>query len=337
MFEDKRHHDDRERRLQHGPRRSRDGLLVADGEIAPGQDEEELAVMPQIPPVAPINSTGLDPDVEAAALGGPLLRYARTGHRHVGGWLLQPAVDALLGVIGEQGRERLTGAVCEIGVHHGRLFILLCLATRGGERAVAYDLFARQLENSDQSGRGDLEKFLANAREHGCDADRIQAITINSRDLDVEQVLRDCVTRPRLFSIDGGHAADQTCHDLETACAVLCRGGVIILDDLFNEAWPGVAEGTCRFMLTRPHDLVPFAIVGNKVFLTNDARCAAKYRASVTRASGHYFTKVSALFGHEVLVVLDEGSAARRLRRRVAHHWPFVRVIAARLRRLLRA
>ena len=48
----------------------------------------------------------------------------------------------------------IRGAVSEIGVHHGRLFILLHLLTEASEASVAWDLFESQNDKADGSGRG---------------------------------------------------------------------------------------------------------------------------------------------------------------------------------------
>jgi hypothetical protein len=48
----------------------------------------------------------------------------------------------------------ITGNVAEIGVHHGRLFILLYLLTSPDERALAVDLFSGQERNIGSSGHG---------------------------------------------------------------------------------------------------------------------------------------------------------------------------------------
>lgn len=210
----------------------------------------------------------------------------------------------LLNVVEEQKNSGLGGAVCEIGVHHGRLFILLCLSTSSQELAVAYDLFENQEENTDGSGLGSLEKLFENMDKHDCDRWRVKAIAINSLKLDADRIIADCGSRPRLLSIDGGHSPELTLHDLEIASQTICDGGVIILDDFFNEAWPGVAEGTCRFMFRKPQTLIPFAIAGNKVLLTNSEPWAIKYMSSLRKLGPNYAAKISRLFNSEVLVLL---------------------------------
>jgi hypothetical protein len=54
---------------------------------------------------------------------------------------------------------------------------------------------------------------------------------------------------------------------------------VIILDDFFNEAWPGVSTGTAQFLRDNPKVIVPFAILGKC-----SLRGPAKWRGSTDRA-----------------------------------------------------
>ena len=47
----------------------------------------------------------------------------------------------------------------------------------------------------------------------------------------------------RLFSVDGGHTRELTVNDLTVAASHLEEGGIIILDDITNLAWPQVIDG----------------------------------------------------------------------------------------------
>jgi hypothetical protein len=95
-----------------------------------------------------------------------LRRYLKHGHKFVEGWMLPAAAKMITTLSAVQEAQRISGNVAEIGVHHGKLFILLYLLTRGDERAVAIDLFADQARNIDHSGIGDLDKFRANLARH---------------------------------------------------------------------------------------------------------------------------------------------------------------------------
>jgi len=229
-----------------------------------------------------------------------LKNYSKKGYRRVDGWLIPVAMRAIIEIANVQQEKSIEGPVCEIGVHHGRLFILLHLLTRKSEKSVAWDLFDNQDENEGKSGMGNRTILNSNLEKHDCDLERIVIKTKNSLELTPEEILKDCDGRPRLFSIDGGHSAEITQNDLALAADTVCEGGVIILDDFFNEAWPGVAEGTCRYIIKNP-GLYPVAIVGNKVMLTNVKSAADSYVSNLSFSFTGYISKKTTFFDQPVV------------------------------------
>ncbi len=199
-------------------------------------------------------------------------RYLKRGHRYVHGWVLPGAAKMVVAIAAVQRAQAVGGHIAEIGVHRGRLFILLYLLRRDGERALAIDLFSDQERNPEHSGHGDLDIFRANMARHA-DTDSLVVHEGDSTAIDGATVTRLLGGACRLFSIDGGHTPEITAHDLAVAEAALAPGGVIILDDVFNEMWPGVSEGLNRYFHAR-RGIVPFAIGGNKTFL-----CAPPFAA----------------------------------------------------------
>ncbi len=78
-----------------------------------------------------------------------LKKYITHGYRNVEGFFSYLALKTIAKLSEIQSQNKITGAVCEIGVHHGRSFILLHLLTNGNEKSVAYDLFEMQEQNVD--------------------------------------------------------------------------------------------------------------------------------------------------------------------------------------------
>ncbi|MCC7262950.1 MAG: class I SAM-dependent methyltransferase [Candidatus Latescibacteria bacterium] len=246
-----------------------------------------------------------------------LERYTAKGHFEVEGWLWPGAVQLLTALAGLQREFGVRGGMGEIGVHHGRLFILLHLLSAGDERSAAWDLFEDQDQNVDASGRGDYARLQANLKTHGCDLGRIELIKANSTALDSGQVRAVLGGGARLFSVDGGHTAPLTYGDLQTASGTLAEGGILILDDFYNEQWPEVAEGALRFLLDHPETLFPVAIGGNKVCFTHSATWATRYQEALSR-SGPGAHKGAELTGNPVLVFRfpqHRGGLGRLLRR----------------------
>lgn len=237
-----------------------------------------------------------------------LSRYMRSGHKKVQGWLAPIGLEVIVELALIQKEMGIVGPVCEIGVHHGKLFILLHLLSEESEKGVAWDLFERQEENLDRSGRGNSSIFMANLRRHGCDLERISMIAENSMNLTAEMVEKACEGKPRLFSIDGGHTAEIAYNDLSLAGQTLSDGGLVILDDFFHEAWPGVAEGACRYMFEHRNALFPVVIAGNKYIFTNNERTAKTYIDRLDGRHKGYYPKRSRAFGYEVLTLNPIGS-----------------------------
>lgn len=245
-------------------------------------------------------------------MNSPLEDYVNGGHKHVNGWLDETAIELIAGVTDAQSAQRLCGGATEIGVHHGRLFILLHLSLRADERSAAWDLFERQSENTDASGLGDEAIFRRNLARHGCDTGRIAIRTANSLHLSAEEIRAACGGAVRLFSVDGGHTDLITANDLGLAAASVCAGGVVILDDFFNESWPGVAEGTCAFMRESPNKLIPFAIGGNKLLFTTSTEFASRYIGFLRPRFHPSRLRSSEFFGSPVMIVPVQTPTLRR-------------------------
>jgi hypothetical protein len=204
-------------------------------------------------------------------------RYIRHGKFYVEGWLRTEAALTIAALNERQRALDAKGGIAEIGVHHGKLFILLYLLGRAPERAVAIDLFEDQHLNIDLSGSGDLAKFHRNLARH-TDGARLVLYQGNSMDLSGADLVRLAEGPLRFISVDGGHTAEITAHDLAVADAALAEGGIIVLDVAFNEQWPGVADGVQRHFARRPN-LMPFAIGANKTYFCRPSHRDA-YRAA---------------------------------------------------------
>jgi hypothetical protein len=209
--------------------------------------------------------------------------YIHRGKFYIEGWLRTEAALTIAALSERQRALGVEGGIAEIGVHHGKLFILLYLLGRAPEKAVAIDLFEDQHLNVDQSGNGDLAKFQRNLLRHADDA-RLVLHQGNSMDLTGADLVRLAEGPLRFVSVDGGHTAVTTAHDLAVADAALAEGGIIVLDDAFNEQWPGVADGVHRHF-ARQQNLVPFAIGANKAYFCRPSHRDVYRAAAVAAAS----------------------------------------------------
>jgi hypothetical protein len=187
-------------------------------------------------------------------------------HHGVAGWLGEGAISAVVAFAKWQQLNNVTGDVAEIGVHHGKFFVLLANLRRQNERAFAVDVFDDQHLNPDKSGRGDLSSFKEHLRLYTSDVG-IETIQKDSKRLNRSDFYCRKKGNIRLFSVDGSHTAAHTFADLTTAAQLLNAEGLIILDDFYNPDWPGVQEGCHRFLMNSPGDVAPFAYGNNKLYL----------------------------------------------------------------------
>jgi hypothetical protein len=191
-------------------------------------------------------------------------------HRGVPGWLNEGAISAVIAFAKWQDENCVVGDVAEIGVHHGKFFILLANLRHQHERAFAIDVFDDQHLNPDNSGRGDLSRFKENVNFLADDIG-VAIIQRDSKTLTRADFYRGRRGSIRLFSIDGSHTAAHTASDLTIAAQLLAADGLIILDDFYNPDWPGVQEGFYHFLTNSDLGIVPFAYGNHKLYLCGRA------------------------------------------------------------------
>jgi hypothetical protein len=215
----------------------------------------------------------------------------------------------LVRAIGDiQSEDGTTGALAEIGVFAGKLFALLHLLAHDGEMTVAVDLFDDQAQNIDRSGYGSNQsRFMANVDRYVGDTERVRLVAGSSLELEGTDVI-ELVGRVRLFSVDGGHTAVITEHDLRVAAEALVDKGVIVLDDAFNAKYPGVSDGFHSFVRAPEAGVRPFAVSVNKLFLCRQEH-VDHYRKGLMRRCPRLVDREEILTGATVVIM-------RRLRPR---------------------
>jgi hypothetical protein len=200
-----------------------------------------------------------------------LNNYLKQGQGKVKGWLAKEAILLITRIDEAQKIFDIKGHVGEIGVFNGKLFIILYLLVRTNEQAVAVDIFAEEYLNVYQSSQGYRDIFIKNVENFAKSTEKLKVIAEDSSKISANDIKISVGGELRLFSVDGGHTANLVRNDLKIASQSICKGGVIILDDYFNPAWPGVSEGTNQFFIydNSNSNIVPFAIGGGKVFFSH--------------------------------------------------------------------
>ncbi len=190
----------------------------------------------------------------------------------IDGWF-DPEAARIIYILNEiQKRTGISGNIFEIGVHHGRMTMLLALLAADGQELRVCDIFRRQELNESASGSGSLDIFMSNWRKYvNIPAPKIYEMPSS------ELSAREIGSNYRIFAIDGGHTADETYGDLSLAAGSIIPEGIIIIDDYFDQNFPGVSEGVNKF-LSKNGDFLPLAMFFNKM-------------AIVRRDSHHFYRK----------------------------------------------
>lgn len=189
----------------------------------------------------------------------------------------------------------IKGGALEIGVHHGQFFIGINSLVPSHFKSYAVDIFDHKDLNIDQSGDGDLSKFLQNLKAF--DVHNGQNTVIIKGD-STDKKIFEPVERCHFISVDGGHTPEHVINDLSVACDLITSNGVLIVDDYFNHWWPSVTEGIMKYLMTNP-TLVPFATSKNKMWMSKISWKKRYYEFSKL-ASGFQKTETK-FFGHEII------------------------------------
>ncbi len=226
--------------------------------------------------------------------------YLSDGLDAVPGWLSTISARFIADLADIQHQAGMAGAVGEIGIYRGKLFLVLHLSCSAREKSFAIDVFTDQHLNPDGSGSGvgDKSLFLANVARWGGDVSDIVVMQRSSMDVRPQQIL-DAVGACRLVSIDGGHTAECTLNDLTLVEGILQERGMVVIDDCFNEDWPDVSIGVAKYMFDPATRLRPFAISPGKLYLARSDDHAF-YRQATKERSGAIFLKTARMFGFEV-------------------------------------
>ena len=251
-------------------------------------------------------------------------KYVTNNYKKIEGWFSKLALELISEINTIQINKNIKGSLCEIGVHHGRSFILLCLLSNDNEPCIAIDLFEDQHQNIDNSGCGDKNIFLRNLEKFNCNMDKVKIITGNSMDIKPDGLLELSKNKFRFFTLDGGHTSEIVQNDLHLAESVLCDGGVILLDDYFDEKWPGVSEGALKYLLNSNSNLVPFAIFDDKILFTNSVAISSKYKSELIKLVPKYLIKEAKYFGETCLVIYNSGNSVRNFLRKT-YLWQIIK------------
>jgi hypothetical protein len=187
----------------------------------------------------------------------------------INGFMNFPTVAAFAVIASAQQSAGVTGSVGEIGVHHGRSFILSALLSAPAERLWMLDLFQElQRLNVDHSGSGSFHAVARNLEKVGLDIKDVAVVTSSSLDVTNAAFCEAQLPLFRWFSVDGGHTDAITRYDMHLGACHLAQGGVLVVDDIFNNLFLGVTEGIFNFVSLNRDRVAPFFIITGKIYMT---------------------------------------------------------------------
>jgi hypothetical protein len=231
------------------------------------------------------------------------------------GWFL-PDAALMFMAYNQLAADRVApGNTLEIGVFHGKSAIAVASLRGEGCTFTAIDVFddlhARDGSSDDVGLRG---AFLANMAAAFPTLEWLRPIAAPS------STVRAATLGPQTFChIDGLHSAEGTYSDMRLCAEILVPGGLVALDDYFNQRFPGVSEGALLFAERHPGVLTPVAVGFNKVLFQRAAASDLNDRFArefdyVPRNAATMWGQPVALFESPIAPCLDlANSTPRRL------------------------
>ena len=133
------------------------------------------------------------------------VRFATRGIDTLNGMLQSGSLSVIWSLLEIQDYMKVTGNIAEIGVHQGKLFLLLCHWMNRGEIAHAIDIFGRPIGSDTKN----IDKLIGNLEQFGIPKEQYRVEISDSTQLSCG-ALRNLFRGPniRLFSVDGDHSRE---------------------------------------------------------------------------------------------------------------------------------
>lgn len=238
-----------------------------------------------------------------------LENYFRNGLSIVKGWLNEGSDRMISEISLAQIEAGQRGSVGEIGVHQGKLLLLLLLTKHDDEGAFAIDPFVNSEYNLSKNSPRGIEILQDHISKFAPKATRLQVVKKYSTEVLPSEVI-DKSGRARLLSIDGDHEEATVSRDMAWAEEVLEPYGIIIVDDFFNMHYPGVSAAVSAYLMSPVSRFKAFAISPGKLYLAQP-EIGAQMRAKLRKLFPHAYARSSAMFGSELDVYAFEPSGRK--------------------------
>lgn len=175
---------------------------------------------------------------------GPLIIDVFSRIKDIPGWFNVDDCGHFFLVLSYQSATGVKGDLLEIGSYHGRSTVLMATCLQPGERIVVCDAFESNIDDH-YANKPSPAALISNMKRLNprIGEDRIVIHKCLSNDLHLNKE-----EKFRFIHIDGGHSAEQAYFDLNLCSKHLTPHGIIVMDDYYNKLWPGVTQGTDKFL-----------------------------------------------------------------------------------------
>ena len=191
-------------------------------------------------------------------------QFLKQTHSEIEGWFFPLDQLLFIELFVSQNQLRIAGDVSEVGVYHGKSFVLLSILKNENEKLIGFDLF-----DGDHQ-----EKTLKNIEKYGVDSEisLLKGLTSDIAQADLDLTLS---TPLRFLHIDAGHEYHEVLEQLLMFSPYMADRGIIAMDDYQDREFPGIEAAVLDFAeIDRPRRFVPFLAGGNKLFLCYEPMAA---------------------------------------------------------------
>jgi hypothetical protein len=163
------------------------------------------------------------------------------------------------------------GSMLELGVYKGKSFIPLMLLKNDDEVAIAVDDFqAKEKACCGNKPKPIKPQFWKNLKNNfGKLQGHMWLWEKNSREVAQEDLEKQAPFR--MVHLDASHSAEDVAADLRSLLPYLHEYGAIFVDDYGSKKWPGVKQGTDKFMKDEGKHLKQLVVRFNKAIYVTEA------------------------------------------------------------------
>lgn len=243
-------------------------------------------------------------------------RYIERESTNIPGMVTAGPMALIWSLLQAQDDLEIPGNIAEIGVYCGKLFALLSMGLRESETAYGLDLYDYDKRPAAENRERLQTAFAKLEIPHHI----FKLITANSQNLDEKGMSEILGSAPvRMMSVDGDHSKNGALHDLKLAMEVVNSSGVILVDDLFNEFFPGVTEAIFSVFSQPTGGWKPIAIAAfrgpimsgaSKLIVVHESQIA-NYRAYLRVLNRPNFRTVRTFLGEPVMIFDYLGKVGR--------------------------